>query len=147
IRAAVGAATDWGTYVCAHVYTPEGITRSIENGVKSIEHGQLADEAAVKLMADTGTWWSIQPFMADEDANPHGSEQQLLDQKMIAEGTIRSFELGQKYNVQMVWGTDILFNPAKTVTQGKQLAKLGKWFSNSDVLKMATSRSGELLAL
>merc|ERR1712192_103682 len=42
MRAAVDAAADWGTYVCAHVYTAPGIRRCIEAGVKSIEHGQLA---------------------------------------------------------------------------------------------------------
>ena len=35
-----------------------------------IEHGQLADEATAKLMADQGIWWSLQPFLDDEDAIP-----------------------------------------------------------------------------
>ncbi len=70
LRAAVQAAADWGTYVCARVYTPAGIQRCVKAGVKFIEHGQLADAAAVKAMADAGVWWRIQPFHADEDANP-----------------------------------------------------------------------------
>jgi len=148
IRAAVQAAQDWGTYVCTHVYTAEGIKRSIRNGVQCIEHGQLADEEAVRMMVDTGTWWSIQPFLADEDANPKSSPQQRKEQREIAEGTVRCFEWADKYNIErLVWGTDILFNPTKTNTQGRQLAKLAEWFSNVDVLKLATSRSGELLAM
>ena len=31
-----------GHYVAAHVYTPEGIRRAIDAGVKSIEHGHMA---------------------------------------------------------------------------------------------------------
>ncbi|WP_180898028.1 metal-dependent hydrolase family protein [Martelella soudanensis] len=148
IRAAVQAATDWGTYVCTHVYTAEGIRRSIDNGVQCIEHGQLADEDTVRMMLDKGIWWSIQPFLGGEFANPMSTDKQRGEQQMIAEGTVRCFEWAQKFNFErMVWGTDILFNPARTETQGAQLARLSEWFSPAEVLKLATSRSGELLAL
>lgn len=147
IRAAVDAAADWGTYVCAHVYTSEGINRAIDNGVQCIEHGQLADEDTIRRMADTGTWWSLQPFLADEDSNPKQDPVQRRQQEEIAEGTVRAFELGQKYKVKMVWGTDILFNPRGPATQGRQLAKLARWFDNAEVLRLATSHSADLLAL
>jgi imidazolonepropionase-like amidohydrolase len=64
IEAAVLAADDWGTYVCAHVYTPRGIQRCRQAAVKSIEHGQLADDDSVKMMADMGAVWSIQQLGA-----------------------------------------------------------------------------------
>lgn len=147
IRAAVDAASDWGTYVCTHVYTPEGIQRALQNGVKCIEHGQLADEETVEMIADEGAWWSLQPFLADEDANPKSDPLQRQQQEEIAEGTMRAYELGRKHNVNMAWGTDVLFNPKGPATQGKQLAKLSRWFDNADVLRMATSRNGDLLSL
>ena len=147
IRAAVDAAADWGTYVCAHVYTPAGIRRAIDNGVKCIEHGQLADEDTVRRMADAGVWWSIQPFLLDEDSNPHTQPEKRAQQALIAEGTVRAFELGPKHNVNMAWGTDILFNPAGAARQGRHLAKMARWFGNDGALRMATGRAGELLAL
>jgi imidazolonepropionase-like amidohydrolase len=69
-RAAVEAAENWGTYVTVHAYTPKAIRTAIAGGVKCIEHGQLADEATAELMAEKGIWWSLQPFLDDEDANP-----------------------------------------------------------------------------
>jgi imidazolonepropionase-like amidohydrolase len=147
IRAAVAAAADWGTYVCAHVYTAKGIQRAIACGVQCIEHGQLADEDTVRRMVDTGTWWSLQPFLMDEDANLKSDPRQQADQRTVAEGTARAYEMAKKYKARIAWGTDILFSPEKTATQGKQLAKIARWFSNDDVLKMATSRNAELLAL
>ncbi len=147
IRAAVDAATDWGTYVCTHVYTSAGIRRALDCGVKSIEHGQLADEETVRRIADAGAWWSLQPFLADEDANPGGTPEQQAQRREIAEGTIRAFELGKKHGVNMAWGTDILFNPRGTVAQGRHLAKIARWFDNHEVLSLATSRNAELLAL
>lgn len=147
MRAAVDAATDWGTYVCAHVYTSAGIQRALACGVKSIEHGQLADEETVQRIADAGAWWSLQPFLADEDSNPKSSPEQQAQQEAIAQGTARAFELGQKHKVYMAWGTDILFSPRGTATQGKQLAKIARWFDNAEVLRLATSRNAALLGL
>lgn len=147
IQAAVDAAADWGTYVCAHVYTSAGIKRALDNGVRCIEHGQLADDDTIRRIADEDVWWSIQPFLADSDSNPQSVPEAREQQIRIAEGTIRCFELGQKYNAKMAWGTDILFNPKGTPTQTRQLAKTAQWFGNFGVLKMATSTNAQLLKL
>lgn len=147
IQAAVDAASDWGTYVCAHVYTSAGIKRALDNGVQCIEHGQLADDDTIRRIADEGVWWSIQPFLADSDSNPQSVPEARAQQIRIAEGTIRCFELGQKYNAKLAWGTDILFNPKGTQSQTRQLAKTAQWFGNFGVLKMATSTNAELLRM
>ena len=60
IHAAVEAAEDWGTYVTVHAFTPRAVNKAIAAGVKCIEHGQLIDEATVKLMGEKGIWLSIQ---------------------------------------------------------------------------------------
>ena len=147
MRAAVEAAADWGTYVCAHVYTPGGIRRAIRAGVKSIEHGQLADEETVQMMAGAGSWWSIQPFLADEDSNPKSDPIQQAKQLQVAEGTVRAFELARKHKVPMAFGTDILFNPAGAASQGRQLAKFARFMSPLEALHTATGAAGSLLAL
>ena len=45
MAAAVEEAHAFGRYVCAHAYTPEAITRAAQGGVRTIEHGNLIDEA------------------------------------------------------------------------------------------------------
>lgn len=145
MRAAVDAANDWGTYVCAHVYTSAGIQRCIKAGVKSIEHGQLADEDTVRMMADNGTWWSIQPFLADEDANKYTDPKAIAAQKMVAEGTMRAFEWADKHKVNWAFGTDILYSGGET--QAKQLTKLARFMSPLAALHRATGAAGDLLAL
>ena len=146
-RAAVEAARDWHTYVCAHVYTSQGIQRALKCGVRSIEHGQLADEETVRMMADAGAWWSIQPFLADEDANVYTNPTQIEQQKLIAQGTVRALELADKHKVNLALGTDILFNPRATATQGRQLAKFAHWYDNARVLRLLTGGNAELLGL
>lgn len=147
MRAAVEAAADWGTYVCAHVYTPAGILRCLEAGVRSIEHGQLADETAIRAMAAAGAWWSIQPFLADEDANPKTDPRSIAKQQQVAEGTVRAFQQGRAEGVNMAFGTDVLFNPRGAESQGRQLAKLTRFMPPLEALRLATGAAGELLAL
>src|SRR5699024_477887 len=66
LRSAVRAAQDWGTYVAVHVYNTAGIRRAVEAGVRSIEHGHLADEETIALLAEHGVWLSTQPFLESD---------------------------------------------------------------------------------
>ncbi|MCE8472078.1 amidohydrolase family protein, partial [Rhodovulum sulfidophilum] len=127
MEAAVRAAADWGTYVCAHVYTADAIKRCLRVGVKSIEHGQLADPETIRMMRDEGAWWSIQPFLHDEDANPKADPAQQAKQQEVAEGTKRAFVEGRAEGVKMAFGTDILMNPGGAPSQGRQLSKLARF--------------------
>src|SRR5215813_12917381 len=148
IKAAVGAAEDWGTYVTVHGYTPRAVRRAIEAGVKVIDHGQLLDEATIKLMAEKGVWLEIQPFLMDEDAIPTapGSENERKYQQVV-DGTARAYTLAKTLGVKTAFGTDIQFNPKGTKRQAFYLPKLVKWYSPAEALKMATADNAELLAL
>jgi imidazolonepropionase-like amidohydrolase len=147
IRAAVEAAANWGTYVTVHAYTPEAIRNAIEAGAKVIDHGQLADEDAVKLMAAKGTWWSLQPFVGDENANQHADPERQASAAEIHAGTDRAYELARKHGVKVAFGTDILFDAARAARQGSQLETMTRWYTPAEVLKMATADNAELLAL
>jgi imidazolonepropionase-like amidohydrolase len=145
-RAAVSAAENWGTYVTVHAYTPQAIQAAINGGVKCIDHGQLADEATAKLMAEKGIWWSLQPFLDDDEAIPfpEGSENRRK-QLMVTDGTDNAYKLAKKYNIKTAWGTDCLFDAELAVKQGKQLSKMTRWYTPFEVLKMATYDNAQLL--
>ena len=147
LRAGVAAADDWGTYVMAHVYTPKGIQRSIRAGVKSIEHGQLADEESVRMMRSEGVWWCLQPFLQDEDSNVYPDPARRASQHEVAQGTVQAYALAQKYGIKTGWGTDMLFNPRNTGSQGRHLAKLTRFYDPLKLLGQATGVNGDLLAL
>tara|TARA_R110002072_G_scaffold50399_17_gene135841 strand:+ start:1445 stop:2932 length:1488 start_codon:yes stop_codon:yes gene_type:complete len=147
LRAAVGAAEDWGTYVMVHVYTPRGIQRAVRAGAKSIEHGQLADEESARMMAGEGVWWSLQPFLADDDANFKVDPAARAKQLQVAEGTRRAYHLARDLGIKTAWGTDILFTPNNLPSHGRQLAKLIEFYPSLELLQIATARNGELLGL
>src|SRR5215469_4238722 len=51
VRALVEEARAWRTYVMAHAYSAEAIRRSIDFGVRSIEHGNLIDFTTAEHVA------------------------------------------------------------------------------------------------
>jgi imidazolonepropionase-like amidohydrolase len=147
LRAAVEAAEHWGTYVMVHAYTPRAISQSIRAGVGSIEHGHLADDPTAQLMAETGTWWSLQPFLDDEDAYQPPDPAARAKQLQVTAGTDRSYVLARKHGVKVAWGSDILFDASLAARQGRQLVKMTRWYTPAEVLVSATSGNADLLAL
>jgi imidazolonepropionase-like amidohydrolase len=147
-KAAVLAAENWGTYVTVHAYTPKAIISAVNAGVKCIDHGQLMDEPTARLLAEKGVWLSLQPFLDDEDANPfpEGSPNRKKQIEM-SNGTANAYTLAKKYKIKTAFGTDNLFDPKLADRQGAKLAKLVKWHTPYEVLKMATSTNAELLAM
>lgn len=146
LRAAVEAATDWGTYVATHAYTSDAIRRSIAAGVKVIEHGHLMDEATARLMAEKGVWLSTQPFVDLGGAKilPATQQQQMMQ---VVSGTDAVYNYVKKYKIKTAFGTDVLFSQALAERQGDGIVDLTRWFTPAEALAMATSANGELLAL
>lgn len=147
IRAAVEAADNWGTYVTVHAYTPRAIRQAVAAGVKCIEHGHLIDEPTAKLLADRGIWWSLQPLTYDEDVFARMSPVSQRKALEVFAGTENAYRLAKKYKVKTAFGADILFDAGAASRQGAYLAKLVRWYTPAEALKMATADNGELMAL
>ena len=147
-RAAVEAAENWGTYVAIHAYTPRAIQTAIRAGVRCVEHGQLMDEETARIIAGEGVWLSVQPFLMDEDATsfPEGSANalKLID---MTKGTDTAYGYAIAHKLKTAWGTDTLFDARLTARQGAQLAKMKRWYTPAEVLKMATGTNADLLAM
>jgi imidazolonepropionase-like amidohydrolase len=146
IRAAVEAAANWGTYVTVHAYVPRAIQQAVAAGVKCIEHGQLIDEPTAKLLADRGIWWSLQPFL-DEDELPEMSPASHQKALQVFAGTDKAYKFAKKYKIKTAFGTDLLFDAKLASRQGARLAEMVRWYTPAEALKMATADNGELMAL
>jgi imidazolonepropionase-like amidohydrolase len=147
LHAGVDAAANWGTYVLVHAYTPQSVQQALRAGVRCIEHGHLLDEETVAMIAEHDAWWSMQPFLDDEDAIPIPSPDGRAKQMQIIHGTDVAYELAQRHRVKLAWGTDTLFDARLSTRQGAQLAKMTRWFTAAEALRMATSVNAELLAM
>ncbi|TVZ41352.1 imidazolonepropionase-like amidohydrolase [Alteromonadaceae bacterium 2753L.S.0a.02] len=148
LKAAVEAADEWNTYVAVHAFSDDAVQMAIKAGVKSIEHGMLLTADTAKLMAKNDVWLSIQPILNDEDAIPfpEGSVNQKKFEE-VTKGTDTAYALAKKYGVKTAWGTDVIFDPELCLKHGKLLAKLKRWYTPFEALKMATYDNAQLLKL
>lgn len=112
VRAAVQEADNRHTYVAAHAYTPEAIRMAVENGVKTIEHGNLLDEAVAGLMAAKGA--VLVPTLSTYEAmHEVGLQLGLPENNMrkntrVFEAGLASLEIAKAKGVTMGFGTDLI---------------------------------------
>ena len=146
LRAGVEATQDRNTYVAVHAYAPATVQRAIAAGARCIEHAHLMDEATAKLMADKGIWLSIQPFLTDDDTGVLTGPSRVA-QLQVFGGTDTAYNLAKKYKIKTAFGSDMLFSVALAARQGTMLTHLTRWYSNAEILTMATATNAELLGL
>jgi imidazolonepropionase-like amidohydrolase len=112
VAAAVEEAHAFGRYVCAHAYTVEAITRAAHAGVRTIEHGNLIDDASARLMAAKGmflianlvTYYEMKARAAEYGM----SSDMLAKNDLVIEGGLRSLEICKRAGVPVAYGTDLL---------------------------------------
>jgi imidazolonepropionase-like amidohydrolase len=146
IRAAVQAASDWGTYILAHAYTSEAVQRLVENGVKSIEHGLLIDDATAKLVAEKGVVISTQlvVFRTLQEL-PGVSENNLAKLKVVLEGQENLIRLIKKYDITTGFGTDFIMGGYTQIA--KEFTARAEYWSPAEVLRQATSESARVIRM
>jgi imidazolonepropionase-like amidohydrolase len=147
VRAIVEEARAWRTYVMAHAYTPEAIRRSIDFGVRSIEHGNLIDEVTADHVAGTGAF--VVPTLVTFDAMhrfgrelgfPEVSLAKLGD---VREAGLRALEVLQAAGVRIGFGTDLLGPMHRH--QSREFVIRAEAMAPLDIIRSATTINAELL--
>lgn len=147
ITAAVAAAENWGTYVAAHVYNSKGVQRAVKLGVKSIEHANLIDRETMELMADNNVWLSPQVMIFEAELKGFTADQQAK-QKQARDGLHQLMTLAAAMDYRnIVFGEDIVTSLAGLNQINQELVLRSRWFTPVQILRQATSRAGELMAL
>ncbi|MBS3180638.1 metal-dependent hydrolase family protein [Leucobacter manosquensis] len=125
IRAVVEEATRRGSYVAAHAYSPEAVRHSIENGVRSIEHGNLIDLQTAELMATCGAF--LVPTLAAYDAmDRRGAEIGLnatsleKNSEVLSKGQ-EAVRLALAAGVRVGFGSDLMGDLEDDQLQGVRL--------------------------
>jgi imidazolonepropionase-like amidohydrolase len=112
VRAAVEEATAFGRYVCAHAYTSEAIIRAARLGVRTIEHGNLINDEAAKLMAEKGMFLVANLVtyyaMKDRAARFGMSPESLEKNDIVIEGGLKSLEICKRHGLPVAYGSDLL---------------------------------------
>jgi imidazolonepropionase-like amidohydrolase len=112
VSAAVEEAHAFGRYVCAHAYSADAITRAARLGVRTIEHGNLIDDAAAKAMAAKGMYLVanlVTYYAMKERAAQWGMTAESLEKnELILQGGLKSLEICKRNGVPVAYGSDLL---------------------------------------
>lgn len=147
ILAAVEAAEDWNTYVTAHVYNSDGILRALRNGVKSIEHGNLMSEEAMRAMMEADAWLSPQVIVYTFHPAGYNDEQKARHDEAF-DGIDQMFTMAKEMGFEnIVFGTDVITSPEMLARANEEFTLRTEWFDNVEILRQATSKAAKLLAL
>ncbi|MBI1212012.1 MAG: amidohydrolase family protein [Alphaproteobacteria bacterium] len=140
IKAAVEEAHAFGRYVLAHAYTPEAITRGVENGVRTIEHGNLIDESTARLMSERNALMVanlVTYYMMKEEGRSLGlSASQLEKNDLVIEGGLRSLEICKRAGVPVGFGSDLLGK--LQVHQSREFLFRAEVLSPIEIIRQAT---------
>ncbi|MCG3189327.1 MAG: hypothetical protein LKCHEGNO_01651 [Burkholderiaceae bacterium] len=112
LKAACEEAQAANLYAMAHAYSPRAVTRAVQAGVRSIEHGNLIDEATARVMKTEGAFLvptlSTYAALADEGERLGWSAEMLGKLARVAERGIEAVKLAVAEGVPVVFGTDLL---------------------------------------
>jgi len=110
IRAAVEEAGWYGTHVAVHAHGAEGAKRAIRAGARSVEHGSYLDDEAIAMLADTGTFFSVDLYDGEWALGPDGPTDWPADtMRKLRESQVSCEAVAAKAierGVRIAFGTD-----------------------------------------
>jgi len=142
VKAIVAEAKRWRRDVAAHAYGGEGAKNAIRGGVRSIEHGMMLDDEALKLMVEQGTYWcpTLSVYF------PEHAEDDTEVRRRIVASHKNVFQKAMKLGVKIVFGTDVgAFEHGTSAREFVRMVEYG--MKPLDAIRSATVRSSELLRL
>lgn len=112
LRAAVEEAEAANLYAMAHAYSPRAVTRAVQAGVRSIEHGNLVDAATARVMKQHGAYLvptlSTYAALAQEGQRLGWSAEMLDKLRRVHDQGLEAVRLARAEGVPVVFGTDLL---------------------------------------
>lgn len=149
IRVVTGEAARRGTYVAAHAYSPESIVHAVTNGVRSIEHGNLLDREAARVMADHGA--VLVPTLVTYLAmSERGLELGMADialekNSQVLEAGKAAIELATEAGISVGFGTDLMGDLEVEQLRGLQVQHEVQ--GTLELLRSITSRNAAILGV
>jgi len=142
VKAVVAEAARWRRDVAAHAYGGDGAKNAIRGGVRSIEHGMLMDDEALKLLVDHGTFWcpTLSVYL------PESPEDDTELRRRIVARHKEVFQKAMKMGVKICFGTDVgAFEHGTSSREFVRMVEYG--MKPIDAIRSATIRGAELLRM
>ena len=149
LRAIVEEAAAFHTYAFAHAYSPLAITRAIEAGVRTIEHGNLIDEPTAALMVERGAFVvpTLVTFFTMKEYGPSLGfpEVSLRKADDVLDSGYSSLEICKRVGVKLGFGTDLLGE--LHVHQSREFLIRSDVFTPMEIIQSATVTNAEIIRM
>src|SRR5262245_64055546 len=142
VKAVVAEAARWHRDVAAHAYGGDGAKNAIRGGVRSIEHGMLMDDEALKLLVENGTFWcpTLLVYL------PESAEDDTEMRRRIVAHHKEVFQKAMRMGVKICFGTDV--GACEHGTSAREFDKMVEYgMKPIDAIRSATVRAAELLRM
>ncbi|MGI9329593.1 MAG: amidohydrolase family protein, partial [Gammaproteobacteria bacterium] len=139
LRAAVESAEDWNTYVAVHAYTDAAVNRSLDAGVKVIEHGHLVSKKTLKRIKSEGAFLSSQSFGFARIFIKGNEALNNTKAGQVMAGTDNLMNNAKKLGLPVAFGTDAVGSMRAYEAGIKEFGYRLRWFDSLEILKQATS--------
>ncbi|QFU76256.1 amidohydrolase family protein [Halioglobus maricola] len=149
IEAAVRAAADYGTYVMVHAYHDESIIRSLDAGVRSIEHGTLMTEKGMEAIMEKDAW--ISPYftvlsLPFEVVAAYVGPENVDKSKQVIDGARNQLRILKESGYEKIaFGADVVGPLSVQQTANNEFAVRAEYWTPVEVLKQATYNNGRML--
>ncbi len=151
IQAAVHEAKTRRKYVVVHCHTDDGARRSLENGVRSIDHATEVHEDTAQMIAASESTYAVPTLAVMRQILDYGPElgmrpESLEKIKPLWEQVLISLENMHRAGAKMGLGTD-LFGPQYHPMQSRELEFRAEVQPPIDILRSATSINAEIVQM
>ncbi|MCP4391262.1 MAG: amidohydrolase family protein, partial [Gammaproteobacteria bacterium] len=147
LEAAAFVAKSFDSYFMVHAYYDNAVSRAIDFGAGSIEHGHLMTEEVIKKMADNDVYLVAQALMSTSDAPPQFTPDQVEKYNLAKEGFPGMIELAKKYGIKIAFGSDTFLSKEAYGLQAMEWVAREPFFTPFENLRSATGIGGEILEL
>lgn len=140
-----------GIPVMAHAHGEEGALAAVQAGVRSIEHGTYLSEAALRLMAEKGTYL-VPTYATVVDLVEPGGDYDNRDLRLRGRHMLprlrETVQRAMKLGVKIVTGADTGYGPNSVTRVSHEIAAfVDMGMTPLQALQSATSTAAELLVL
>ncbi|MEV6978262.1 amidohydrolase family protein [Kitasatospora sp. NPDC093806] len=149
LRAAVEEAGNHNRYVTVHAYHPRAVERALRAGVRCVEHGNLLDDATLRLLVEKDAFLVPTLVAYEQTAKlgarsglPESSRRKLTE---VRDAGLATLERAHRAGVNLVFGSDLLgpLHPA----QPTEFLLRAEVQPAADVIRSATTTAARLLGL
>jgi imidazolonepropionase-like amidohydrolase len=147
LNAASFVAESFGSYIMVHAYYDNAVSRAVDFGARSVEHGHFMTDEVMKKLAENDVYLVVEALMSQAAAPPSFTSDQAAKMAAMRSGFKAMIDRAKKHGVKIAFGSDVFLSKDAYALQSQEWIAREPFFTPYENLRAATGIGGEILAL